>query len=115
MPTTRKSGIQYISITKEEDLIITELKKLNNYSFSDTEWEHFFVGEIKTLTRVLKKNRYYSKGHIKNLIRDDRLNEECLSLSTNKIFIIMQYKFINQFMQLQMVKAFQTLRCNSTN
>lgn len=66
---------EYISITKEEDLIINlrkQLEKLNNYSFSDTEWERFFVGEIANPNQSIEeKTATIQEGHIKNLIRDD--------------------------------------------
>ena len=66
---------EYIAVTKEEDLIVNlrkQLEKLNNYSFSDTEWERFFVGEIANPNQSIEeKTATIQEDHIKNLIRDD--------------------------------------------
>ena len=66
---------EYIAVTKEEDLIVNlrkQLEKLNNYSFSDTEWERFFMGEIANPNQSIEeKTATIQEDHIKNLIRDD--------------------------------------------
>ena len=45
----QNQAYEYINITSEEDLVKNlrnRLEKLNNYNFSDNEWEHFFKTEI---------------------------------------------------------------------
>lgn len=66
---------EYIAVTKEEDLIVNlrkQLEKLNNYSFSDTEWERFFVGEIANPNQSIEeKTGTIQENEVKNLYGDD--------------------------------------------
>lgn len=66
---------EYIRISSENDLIINlrqQLEKLNNYTFSDTEWEQFFVSEIANPNQsIAEKTATIQEDYIKNLKRDD--------------------------------------------
>ena len=91
---------EYLQIHKEQDLIEnlrTQLEKLNNYKFSDREWEQFFKTEIanqnnwpeektKTIqedsTKILKKD----DGTIKNIKLIDKEN-----IHNNHLQVINQY------------------------
>ena len=47
---------EYVNITSEEDLILNlrkQLEKLNNYNFSDKEWDYFFKKELANQNRSL--------------------------------------------------------------
>jgi type I restriction enzyme, R subunit len=87
---------EYLLITSEADLVLNlrkQLEKLNSYTFTDKEWEHFFVSELanpnqsigeKTATiqedstKILK--RY--NGTTKNiyLLRKDNIHENTLQV-----------------------------------
>jgi len=66
---------EYLAITSEADLVLNlrkQLEKLNNLSFSDTEWEHFFVSELANPNQgIADKTSTIQEDYIKNLTRDD--------------------------------------------
>lgn len=66
---------EYIAITSEEDLILNlrkQLEKLNNITFSDTEWENFFVSVIANPNQnIEEKTAIIQEDHTKVLNRDD--------------------------------------------
>ena len=75
---------EYVTITREEDLVINlrkQLEKLNDFVFSDTEWDKFFVSEIANPNQSIEeKTATIQESHIKNLTRDDG--------STKNIYLI---------------------------
>lgn len=66
---------EYLPITDETDLIAnlrTQLEKLNDYSFSDSEWKQFFAGELANSNQnIEEKTETIQEDYIKNLARDD--------------------------------------------
>lgn len=66
---------EYIKITSEDDLILNlrkQLEKLNNFVFTDSEWERFFVSEIANPNQSIEeKTATIQEDNIKNLTRDD--------------------------------------------
>ena len=55
-----EQGYEYITIHSEEALISNlrkQLEKLNNYTFSDSEWDRFSVPLLPPITTVLWKRR----------------------------------------------------------
>ncbi|AKM84441.1 TPA: DEAD/DEAH box helicase [Candidatus Campbellbacteria bacterium] len=66
---------EYLKLTSENDLVLNlrqQLEKLNEVTFSDTEWEHFFVGELANPNQSIEeKTTTIQEDHIKNLTRDD--------------------------------------------
>ena len=66
---------EYLPITDETDLIAnlrTQLEKLNEYNFSSSEWDRFFVGELANPNQIIEeKTATIQEDHIKNLTRDD--------------------------------------------
>ncbi len=71
----KTQAYEYVAITSENDLVINlrkQLEKLNNYTFSDTEWERFFISEIANPNQSIEeKTATIQEDHIKNLTRDD--------------------------------------------
>lgn len=71
----KTQAYEYVSITSEDDLILNlrkQLEKLNNYTFSDTEWDKFFVNELANPNQSIEeKTATIQEDHIKNLTRDD--------------------------------------------
>jgi len=66
---------EYLKLTSENDLVLNlrqQLEKLNEFTFSDTEWEHFFVSELANPNQSIEeKTTTIQEDHIKNLTRDD--------------------------------------------
>ena len=66
---------EYLPIKNETDLIAnlrTQLEKLNDYNFSDSEWDRFFAGELTNPNQSIEeKTATIQEDHIKNLTRDD--------------------------------------------
>lgn len=66
---------EYLNIISEEDLVVNlrnQLEKLNNYSFSDEEWERFFKSEIANPNQSIEeKTATIQEDYIKNLVLDD--------------------------------------------
>lgn len=73
--TLQSQAYEYLHITNEEALIAnlrTQLEKLNNYTFSDSEWERFFTGVISNPnSRIQDKAVLIQEDHIQNLTMDD--------------------------------------------
>ncbi|MCK9266616.1 type I restriction endonuclease subunit R [bacterium] len=91
---------EYISITSEEELISNlkkQLEKLNNYTFSDTEWDRFFKAEISNPNQSIEeKTTTIQEDYIKILKKDDGtfkniylLNKE--HIHENTLQVINQY------------------------
>lgn len=66
---------EYLNITSDADLVQNlrkQLEKLNNFEFTDTEWDHFFVSEIANPNQSIEeKTATIQEDYIKNLTRDD--------------------------------------------
>lgn len=71
----KSQAYEYLQITDKIDLIAnlrTQLEKLNDYNFSDTEWDRFFAGELANPNQSIEeKTATVQEDHIKNLTRDD--------------------------------------------
>ncbi len=66
---------EYLKITSEDDLVLNlrkQLEKLNNFTFTDSEWDRFFKGEISNPNQgIEEKTATIQEDHVKNLTRDD--------------------------------------------
>ncbi len=66
---------QFLHISSDDDLIANlrvQLQKLNGFTFSDSEWERFFAGEIANPNQsIAEKTATIQEDYIKNLTRDD--------------------------------------------
>lgn len=71
----KTQAYEYVTITSEDDLVINlrkQLEKLNDFTFSNTEWDNFFVSEIANPNQSIEeKTSTIQENHIKNLTRDD--------------------------------------------
>jgi len=71
----QSQAYEYISIRSEQDLIgnlRVQLEQLNNYTFTDNEWERFFVNSIANPNQsIVEKTATIQEDSIKILIRDD--------------------------------------------
>ncbi|MEI6728622.1 MAG: type I restriction endonuclease subunit R [bacterium] len=66
---------EYLKITTEDDLVLNlrqQLEKLNDYKFSDNEWQNFFVSELSNPNQSIEeKTATIQEDHIKNLKCDN--------------------------------------------
>ncbi len=71
----KSQAYDFLPITSEDDLIAnirTQLEKLNDITFSDTEWEQFFVSELANQNQSIEeKTATLQEDHIKTMLRDD--------------------------------------------
>ena len=92
---------EYLKINKEEDLILnlrTQLEKLNNYKFTDKEWEQFFKTELANPNQsIAEKTTTIQEDYIKNLKRDNKTIKNIYLLDkknihNNNLQVINQYE-----------------------
>jgi len=80
---------EYVSITCETDLVRNlrkQLEKLNDYSFTDSEWERFFTQEISNPNQgIVEKTTTIQEDNIKILHRDDGTVKNIYLLLKDKI------------------------------
>jgi type I restriction enzyme R subunit len=66
---------EYLPITTEDDLVSNlraQLEKLNDYTFTDSEWEQFSKSELANPNQsIADKTATIQEDYIKNLTRDD--------------------------------------------
>jgi type I restriction enzyme R subunit len=91
---------EYLKITKEDDLtanLRVQLEKLNNYTFSDSEWKHFFENQIANTNQgIQEKATTIQEDYIKILKRDDESDKNIYLLDksnihNNSLQVINQY------------------------
>jgi len=85
----KSQAYDYLPITSEADLALNlrqQLEKLNDFTFSDAEWERFFTGEIANPNQsIAEKTVTIQEDHIKNLKRDDGTVKNVYLLRKDKI------------------------------
>lgn len=93
-------GYTYLNIHTEKDLIDnlrTQLEKLNDYKFSDTEWERFFKDIIANQNEHIKeKTVKIQENNIQVLKRDDNMSKNITlidrdNIHNNTLQVINQY------------------------
>jgi type I restriction enzyme R subunit len=71
----QSQAYEYLAIKTESDLIANlrkQLEKLNNFVFTDNEWERFFAGTLANPNQnIVEKTITIQEDCIKNLTRDD--------------------------------------------
>ena len=91
-----EQGYEYLTIRREKDLITnlrTQLEKLNNYQFSEAEWERFFKDSIANQNEeIVEKTRKIQEDNVQVLIRDDG--------SSKNITLIDKKNIHNNFLQV---------------
>ena len=85
----QSQAYEYLPITVEADLVLNlrrQMEKLNDFTFSDAEWERFFTGEIANPNQsIAEKTATIQEDHIKNLKRDDGTVKNVYLLKKDKI------------------------------
>lgn len=91
-----EQGYEYLTIHYENDLIInlrSQLEKLNNYQFTETEWDRFFKDSIANQNEgIVEKTRKIQEDNVQVLKRDDG--------STKNITFIDKKNIHNNFLQV---------------
>ena len=95
-------GYDYLNIKNEKDLINNlrvKLQELNNYTFSNNEWERFFNGIIASANEgiVEKTRKIQDDEYIQILKRDDNTTKNIYlidknNIHNNKLQVINQYE-----------------------
>ena len=95
-----EQGYEYLPIHTEEDLIKNlraKLEELNNYKFSDTEWERFFSDKIANKNEgIVEKTRKIQEDFVQVLKRDDAMSKNIMLIDkkqvhNNRLQVINQY------------------------
>jgi len=97
----RTQGYEYLTIHDEAALITnlrTQLEALNNYQFTDSEWEQFFHDCIANANDgIVEKTRRIQADHIQNLWRDNGSTKNITlidkkNIHNNRLQVINQYE-----------------------
>lgn len=90
-------GYEHLTIDSEQALIDNlrdKLEKLNNFKFSDDEWNNFFINCIANKNdSIVDKTRTIQKDYIKNITLDD-------GFSTKNIRLIDKDNIHNNYLQV---------------
>ncbi|MGM9882060.1 MAG: type I restriction endonuclease subunit R [Bacilli bacterium] len=98
--TLQEQGYEYLNINNENDLILNlrkQLEKLNNYHFSDREWDSFFTNIIANKNDyIIEKTRLIQEDYIQSItLEDGSLRNIYLidknNIHNNSVQVINQY------------------------
>lgn len=85
----QSQAYEYISIKSENDLVNNlriQLERLNSLTFSDNEWENFFVSQLANPNQsIVEKTTTIQEDCIKNLTRDDGSTKNIYLLKKDNI------------------------------
>ena len=96
-----EQGYEYVTIHNEKDLISNlriQLERLNQYSFTDKEWESFFKNKIANANEgIVEKTRKIQEDYVQNLTREDgtTMNISLIdrkNIHNNRLQVINQYE-----------------------
>jgi type I restriction enzyme R subunit len=97
----QKQAYEYLKITNEIDLTLnlrSQLEKLNDYKFTDIEWERFFTTKLANSNEgIVEKTVKIQEDHIQLLTRDDGTVKNIYLLDksnihNNSLQVINQYE-----------------------
>ena len=85
----QSQAYEYLKISTEEDLIQNlrkQLEKLNEYTFTENEWEKFFKTELANPNQsIQEKTETIQEDYIKNLTRDNGTTKNIYLLKKDNI------------------------------
>ena len=96
-----EQGYEYLSIHSEDDLVYNlrkKLSELNDYQFSDQEWDLFFKNVLANPNEhIVEKTRKIQEDYIQVLTRDDGSSKNISlidkrNIHNNRLQVINQYK-----------------------
>jgi len=91
---------EYLVITKEEELVTnlrTQLEKLNDITFSDTEWKQFFAHEIANQNAGIEDKTYTIQEDYRKLFKRDDGTVKVINLIDKKNIHDNHVQVINQY------------------
>ena len=100
-----EQGYEYLPIHTEKELIANlrrKLEELNNYQFSDTEWESFFKTCVANPNEhIVEKTRKIQEDNIQVLTRDDGSSKNITlidkkNIHNNRLQVLHQYAVSRQ-------------------
>jgi type I restriction enzyme R subunit len=95
-----EQGYEYLHIHTEKDLTANlrkKLEELNNYQFSDTEWDDFFKNAVANHNEhIVEKTRKIQEDNVQVLTRDDGSSKNITlidkkNIHNNRLQVINQY------------------------
>jgi len=95
-----KQAYEYVNITNEEDLIVNlrkQLEKLNNYSFSDNEWNYFFKNELANPNQSIAEKTFTIQENFTKILKCDNGTSKNIyllrkdNIHSNNLQVINQY------------------------
>ena len=96
-----EQGYEFITIHSESELVSnlrTKLEQLNDYTFSDSEWNSFFQEYIANANDgIVEKTRTIQEDTVKNLVKDNGSTKNITLLDkknihNNRLQVLNQYK-----------------------
>lgn len=96
-----EQGYEYIKIHDSESLVNNlrkQLELLNDYQFTDKEWERFFKNNIANANEgIVEKTRKIQEEYIQNLTRDNGMTKNITlidkkNIYNNRLQVINQYE-----------------------
>ena len=96
-----EQGYEYLSIHTQDDLVYNlrkKLSELNDYQFSDQEWDLFFKNVLANPNEhIVEKTRKIQEDYIQVLTRDDGSSKNISlidkrNIHNNRLQVINQYK-----------------------
>lgn len=97
----RSQGYEYLTLHTEAELVANlrrQLERLNGYTFSDKEWQRFFVGYLANANESIEeKTRRIQEDCVLNLTRDDGTTKNITlldkkNIQNNLLQVINQYE-----------------------
>ncbi len=96
-----QQGYDYLNIHQEADLIVNlrrQLEALNNYQFTDSEWQRFFSDSIANPNEhILEKTRKIQEDFVQVLRRDDGTTKNISLILKGKNVYNNRLQVINQY------------------
>ena len=96
-----EQGYEYVTIHNSDALIANlrgQLELLNNYQFTDKEWDSFFKSKIASANEgIVEKTRKIQEDYVQNLTREDEttMNISLIdkkNIHNNRLQVINQYE-----------------------
>ena len=96
-----EQGYEYVTIHNSDALIVNlrrQLELLNNYQFTDKEWDGFFKSKIANANEgIVEKTRKIQEDYVQNLTREDGTTKNISlidkkNIHNNRLQVINQYE-----------------------
>lgn len=96
-----QQGYEYIRINSAEALVANlrrQLELLNNYKFTDREWDSFFKNKLANVNEgIAEKTKKIQEDYVQNLTREDGTTQNIVlidkkNIHNNRLQVINQYE-----------------------